>query len=59
MKKCVKICVMYVLITSYCCYLTDELVLMNNSKNGNKSGEVHFEFAWKHIFENIKLLFNR
>ena len=59
LKKVVKIWAIYALITSYCCHVTDQIVDITDPKNGIGSGKVEFEFPWKHILDNCKILFNR
>ena len=59
LKKIVKLVVIYALTTGYCCHITDQFVTITNPKDGFKSGKLEFEFPWKHIFDNCKILFNR
>lgn len=59
LKKVVKIWAIYALITGYCCHVTDQVVGITDPKNGIGSGRVEFEFPWKHILDNCKILFNR
>ena len=59
LKKVVKIWAIYALITGYCYYVTDQIVDITDSKNGIEPGKVEFEFPWKHILDNCKILFNR
>ena len=59
LKKIVKLLVIYALVTGYCCHLTDQFVMQTDPKDGFKSGNLEFEFPWKHIFDNCKILFNR
>ena len=59
LKKIVKIWVICALVTGYCCHTTDQIVIITDPKNGTGSGKIEFEFPWKHIFDNCKILFNR
>ena len=59
LKKIVKLGVIYALVTGYCCHVTDQFVTTTDPKDGCKAGELEFEFPWKHIFGNCKILFNR
>lgn len=59
LKKIAKLWVIYALVTGYGCYVTDQLVLYTDPKDGDQSGELGDEFPWKHIFDNCKILFNR
>lgn len=59
LKKIVKLGVIYVLVTGYCCHVTDQFVMVTDPKGGFGSGKLEFEFPWKHIFDNCKILFNR
>ena len=59
LKKVVKIWAIYALITGYCCHVTDQIVDITDPKNGIEPGKVEFEFPWKHILDNCKILFNR
>ena len=59
LKKIVKLWVIYALVTGYCCHLTDQFVMVTDPKDGFKSGNLEYEFTWKHIFDNCKILFNR
>lgn len=59
LKKVVKLWAIYALITGYCYYVTDQLIITTNPKNGIGSGKMGMEFPWKHIFDNCKVLFNR
>ena len=59
LKKIVKLWVIYALVTGYCCHLTDQFVMQTDPKGGLGSGKLEFEFPWKHIFDNCKILFNR
>ena len=59
LKKIMKLCVIYVLVTAYCCHVTDQFVTITDPEYDFKSGKLGTEFAWKHIFDNCKILFNR
>lgn len=59
LKKIAKLLVIYILVTGYCCHVTDQFVTITDPKDGNRSGELEYEFPWKHIFDNCKILFNR
>lgn len=59
LKKIVKIWVIYALITGYCCHITDQFVGMSDPETGIGTGKEAFEFPWKYIFDNCKVLFNR
>lgn len=59
LKKIVKLWAIYALITGYCCYLTDQMVMQTDPKDGFGSGKLEIEFPWKHIFDNCKILFDR
>lgn len=59
LKKIAKLLVIYVLVTAYCCVVTDQFVIITDPKDGFKSGKSEYELAWKHIFDNCKILFNR
>lgn len=58
-RKIAKIWATYALITGYCCYLTDQLVMIWDPKNGVNSGKLSYEFPWKHVFDNLKTLFDQ
>ena len=59
LKKIVKLLAIYVLVTGYCCHVTDQFVMLTDSKDDFKSGKLEYECPWKHIFDNCKILFNR
>lgn len=59
LKKIAKLYVIYVLVTSYFCHVTDQFVMITDPKDEGGSGELEFEFPWKYIFDNCKILFNR
>ena len=59
LKKIVKLGVIYVLVTSYFCHVTDQFVMLTGSKDDFESGKLECECPWKHIFDNCKILFNR
>lgn len=59
LKKIVKLWAIYALITGYRCHLTDQMVMQTDPKDGIRIGKLEYEFPWKHIFGNCKILFNR
>lgn len=59
LKRIAKLWVIYVLVTGYCCHVTDQIVMLTDPKDGARSGKIEYEFPWKHIFDNCKILFNR
>lgn len=59
LKKIVKLWVIYALVTCYCCHQTDQFVMLTDPEAGIETGKLKYEFPWKHIFDNCKILFNR
>lgn len=59
LKKIVRLWIIYVLVTGYCCHVTDQVVIITDPEEGFETGKLEYEFPWKHIFDNCKILFNR
>nr|DAF99900.1 MAG TPA: Poxvirus B22R protein N-terminal [Siphoviridae sp. ctJT77] len=59
LKKIVKLGIIYVVVTGYCCHVTDQFVMYTDPEDGIETGKLESEFPWKHIFDNCKILFNR
>lgn len=57
-KKIAKVLGIYALITGYFSYLTDQIVIITDPKNGVGSGKIEYGFPWKHILDNCKKIFN-
>lgn len=58
LKKIAKIWGFYALITGYCYYFTDQIIIMTDREVGANFGKLEFEFPWKHILDNCKKIFN-
>lgn len=58
LKKIVKLWIIYVLVTGYCCHVTDQFVMIADPEGDIETEKLEYEFAWKHIFDNCKILFN-